>query len=52
MADVLIKEMGKLLKNPTPPLLARAGIGRVDHLFVTHWHPDHCAGLRVVETLS
>lgn len=34
------------------PLLNRAGIERVDHLFLTHWHPDHTAGFRVVEQLS
>jgi len=34
------------------PSLNRAGIDRVDHLFISHWHPDHCAGLRVVETLT
>ena len=32
--------------------LNRQGIDRVDHLFITHWHPDHCAGLRVLETLT
>jgi phosphoribosyl 1,2-cyclic phosphate phosphodiesterase len=34
------------------PLLNRAGVERVDHLFLTHWHPDHTAGFRVVEQLS
>lgn len=33
------------------PLLDRAGIDRVDHLFLSHWHPDHTAGFRVVEQL-
>ena len=32
--------------------LNRVGIRRVDHLFITHWHPDHSAGLRVLETLT
>lgn len=32
--------------------LNRAGIARVDHVFYTHWHPDHTAGLRVLEQLS
>lgn len=32
--------------------MARAGIDRVDHLLITHWHPDHTAGFRVVEQLS
>jgi phosphoribosyl 1,2-cyclic phosphate phosphodiesterase len=34
------------------PLLNRAGVDRVDHLFLTHWHPDHTGGFRVVEQLS
>src|SRR5215470_13268168 len=34
------------------PLLNRAGVERVDHLFLTHWHPDHTGGFRVVEQLS
>jgi phosphoribosyl 1,2-cyclic phosphate phosphodiesterase len=34
------------------PLLNRAGVEQVDHLFLTHWHPDHTAGFRVVEQLS
>jgi phosphoribosyl 1,2-cyclic phosphate phosphodiesterase len=34
------------------PLLNRAAIGEVDHLLITHWHPDHTAGFRVVEQLT
>src|SRR5438309_2263514 len=34
------------------PLIDRAGIDRVDHLLLSHWHPDHAAGFRVVEALS
>jgi hypothetical protein len=34
------------------PLLDRAGVDRVDHLLLTHWHPDHTAGFRVVEALT
>src|SRR5579871_6108662 len=34
------------------PALNRAGVERVDHLFLTHWHPDHTAGFRAVEQLS
>jgi phosphoribosyl 1,2-cyclic phosphate phosphodiesterase len=28
--------------------LYRNGIQNVEHLFITHWHPDHTSGLRVV----
>jgi phosphoribosyl 1,2-cyclic phosphate phosphodiesterase len=34
------------------PLLNRAGVEQVDHLFLTHWHPDHTGGFRAVEQLS
>jgi phosphoribosyl 1,2-cyclic phosphate phosphodiesterase len=34
------------------PMLTRAGIDRVDHLLLSHWHPDHTAGFRVVEQLT
>jgi len=34
-----------------PGLLLRAGIEEVRHLFISHWHPDHSAGFRVVEQL-
>src|SRR5262245_21700680 len=34
------------------PLLVRAGAERVDHLLISHWHPDHTAGFRVVEQLT
>lgn len=34
------------------PLLNRGGVERVDHIFLTHWHPDHTAGFRVVEQLN
>ena len=30
--------------------LNRAGIEEFSYLFLTHWHPDHTAGLRVVQS--
>ncbi len=32
--------------------LETAGIERVDHLFYTHWHPDHTMGARVLEIMN
>ncbi|MGB3331116.1 MAG: MBL fold metallo-hydrolase [Thermomicrobiales bacterium] len=32
--------------------LARAGIGRVNACFYSHWHPDHTMGRRVFEMLG
>jgi len=32
--------------------LESAGIQRVDHLFYTHWHPDHTLGARVLEIMN
>jgi phosphoribosyl 1,2-cyclic phosphate phosphodiesterase len=29
--------------------LNRAGIDRLEYVFLTHWHPDHVNGLRVVQ---
>jgi phosphoribosyl 1,2-cyclic phosphate phosphodiesterase len=30
--------------------LNRAGIDRLEYVFLTHWHPDHVNGLRVVQS--
>jgi len=32
--------------------LNREGIGNIDYIFYTHWHPDHTLGLRIVETMN
>lgn len=32
--------------------LERADVDRLDYLLLTHWHPDHSAGLRVVQSRS
>jgi len=31
--------------------LNRENINQVDHIFYTHWHPDHTAGKRLIEQL-
>jgi phosphoribosyl 1,2-cyclic phosphate phosphodiesterase len=30
--------------------LERVGVDELDYIFLTHWHPDHAAGLRVVQS--
>ncbi|MFB6170928.1 MAG: MBL fold metallo-hydrolase [Haloarculaceae archaeon] len=30
--------------------LNREGVERLDYVFLTHWHPDHVAGVRVVQS--
>jgi len=32
--------------------LENAGISRIDHLFFTHWHPDHTMGARILEIMN
>lgn len=32
--------------------LENAGIGQIDHLFYTHWHPDHTMGARILEVMN
>ncbi len=32
--------------------LENAGIEKIDHLFFTHWHPDHTMGSRILETMN
>jgi phosphoribosyl 1,2-cyclic phosphate phosphodiesterase len=32
--------------------LETAGIHRMDHLFFTHWHPDHTLGARILEIMN
>ncbi|MEW5937351.1 MAG: MBL fold metallo-hydrolase [Candidatus Thermoplasmatota archaeon] len=32
--------------------LNRAGIEKLEHIFYTHWHPDHVLGMRIVEQVN
>lgn len=32
--------------------LENAGIHQMDHLFFTHWHPDHTLGARILEIMN
>lgn len=32
--------------------LESAGIHRIEHLFFTHWHPDHTLGARILEIMN
>ncbi len=32
--------------------LNREGIGHVEHVFISHWHPDHTMGIRILEQIN
>jgi len=32
--------------------LNREGIGHVEHVFISHWHPDHTMGIRILEQMN
>jgi phosphoribosyl 1,2-cyclic phosphate phosphodiesterase len=32
--------------------LENAGIQKINHLFFTHWHPDHTLGARIIEVMN
>jgi len=32
--------------------LNRGGIGHVEHMFISHWHPDHTMGIRILEQMN
>ena len=32
--------------------LENAGIKKINHLFYTHWHPDHTLGARIIEIMN
>ena len=32
--------------------LENCGIEKIDHLFFTHWHPDHTLGARIIEIMN
>jgi phosphoribosyl 1,2-cyclic phosphate phosphodiesterase len=51
---LFVHEARLLIDTPenATAMLEDAGIDRVDHLFVSHWHPDHTAGFRVLEQLN
>ncbi|MBD3361271.1 MBL fold metallo-hydrolase [Candidatus Woesearchaeota archaeon] len=49
-SSAYIEEINTLIDCPEDiaDSLNRQGIQKIDHLFITHWHPDHTFGLRVL----
>lgn len=47
-----IHDEGILIDTPESIfcLLAKGQITNLKHIFISHWHPDHTAGLRVLQT--
>jgi phosphoribosyl 1,2-cyclic phosphate phosphodiesterase len=47
------RDMGALFDAPEDinEAINALSIPRVDAIFLTHWHPDHTAGLRIIEAL-
>ncbi|MEA1993866.1 MAG: MBL fold metallo-hydrolase [Euryarchaeota archaeon] len=52
--SLFLKDINALFDTPEEITyqLNRENILRVDHIFYTHWHPDHTMGMRVVEQLN
>jgi phosphoribosyl 1,2-cyclic phosphate phosphodiesterase len=52
--SLYVEELAALVDAPefVYENLEREGIDDLEYLFLTHWHPDHSAGLRVVQSRS
>lgn len=52
--SIYIKEINAIVDTPKDIIqsLNRENIGRIEHIFLTHWHPDHTEGLRVAEEIT
>ena len=52
--SLFIEDINLLLDTPEDirNQLNREGIKRIDHVILTHWHPDHTLGLRIFEQLN
>lgn len=50
--SLYLHDMGAVVDAPeyTQANLNREGVDRFDYLFLTHWHPDHVAGIRAVQS--
>lgn len=50
--SLYLHDMGAVIDVPeyTQANLNREDIDRLDYVFLTHWHPDHVAGIRAVQS--
>jgi len=50
--SLYLHDMGALVDAPeyTQANLNREAVDRLDYVFLTHWHPDHVAGVRAVQS--
>jgi phosphoribosyl 1,2-cyclic phosphate phosphodiesterase len=49
-----LSDIGLLFDTPEEiaSQLNREGIGNIDYIFYSHWHPDHTLGLRIIEMMN
>lgn len=52
-SSMFVKDVNLLFDTPEEiaSQLNRERIKRIDHIFYTHWHPDHTFGMRIVERM-
>jgi len=53
-ASIYLSDISLLFDTPEEiaSQLNREGIDKIDHIFYSHWHPDHTLGLRIVEMMN
>lgn len=52
--SIYIKDINAIIDTPKDIIqsINRENIAKIDTIFITHWHPDHTEGLRVVEEIT